>query len=257
MKEGFFAAAATTTRNSYISVFCFKLTRGRHQTTCSSLDQQLRLIFSAGDLKHSSVLGAQKVSRVIIPQFISVCVIWDWCTNFEFPAKMFIIKDQIWPWIWVLLALPIILIPVTCIYHKALSHFNIICWIRALCGRGEEEHKNNYNFKAASDNDNDEQGIFHPGRSVVISPNSTFLCEGTWDRQNPDVRWFSGCCTADSQTDAGRHRLYNNGSLVLFSTAWSNVMKINKLFLHLGSTHVPRLARTRDLSWCLMPTVIL
>ena len=55
-------------------------------------------------------------------------------------------------------------------------------------GRGEEEHKNNYNFKAASDNDNDEQGIFHPGRSVVISPNSTFSCEGTWDRQNPEVR---------------------------------------------------------------------
>ena len=104
-------------------------------TESSSLDQQFRLIFSAGDLKHSSVLGAQKVSRVI--QFISVCVIWDWCTNFEFPAKMFIIKDQIWPWIWVLLALPIILIPVTCIYHEALSHFNIICWIRALCGEAD------------------------------------------------------------------------------------------------------------------------
>ena len=56
-------------------------------------------------------------------------------------------------------------------------------------GRGEEEHKNNYNFKAASDNDDDdEQGIFPPGRSVVISPNSTFSCEGTWDRQNPEVR---------------------------------------------------------------------
>ena len=27
---------------------------------------------------------------------------------------------------------------------------------------------------------------------------------------------FIGCCTADSQTDAGRHQLYNNGSLVLF-----------------------------------------
>ena len=28
------------------------------------------------------------------------------------------------------------------------------------------------------------------------------------------------CCTADSQTDAGRHQLYNNnGSLVLFSSA--------------------------------------
>ena len=31
---------------------------------------------------------------------------------------------------------------------------------------------------------------------------------------------FVGCCTADSQTDTGRHQLYNNGSLVLFSTAW-------------------------------------
>ena len=29
-----------------------------------------------------------------------------------------------------------------------------------------------------------------------------------------------GCCTADSQTDTGRHQLYNNGSHVLFSTAW-------------------------------------
>ena len=31
---------------------------------------------------------------------------------------------------------------------------------------------------------------------------------------------FFGCCTADSQTDVGRHQLYNNGSLVLFSTPW-------------------------------------
>ena len=30
---------------------------------------------------------------------------------------------------------------------------------------------------------------------------------------------FFGCCTADSQTDAGRNQLYNNDSLVLFSTA--------------------------------------
>ena len=30
------------------------------------------------------------------------------------------------------------------------------------------------------------------------------------------------CCAADSQTDAGRHQLYNNGPLVLFSTAWLN-----------------------------------
>ena len=30
---------------------------------------------------------------------------------------------------------------------------------------------------------------------------------------------FFGCCTADSQTDAGKHQLYNNGSLNFFSTA--------------------------------------
>ena len=30
---------------------------------------------------------------------------------------------------------------------------------------------------------------------------------------------FCCCCTADSQTGAGRHQLYNNGSLVLHSTA--------------------------------------
>ena len=30
---------------------------------------------------------------------------------------------------------------------------------------------------------------------------------------------FFGYCTADSETDAGRHHLYNNSSLVLFSTA--------------------------------------
>ena len=41
-------------------------------------------------------------------------------------------KDQIWRRIWVLLALLIIFIPITCIYHETLAHFNIICWIRAL-----------------------------------------------------------------------------------------------------------------------------
>ena len=50
-ERGVFAAAPTTARNSSIAVFCFTTTRERHQTTkCSSLDQQLRLIFSAGDL---------------------------------------------------------------------------------------------------------------------------------------------------------------------------------------------------------------
>ena len=38
---------------------------------------------------------------------------------------------------------------------------------------------------------------------------------------NKEQVWpFFGCCSADSQTDAGRHQLYSNGSLVLFSTAW-------------------------------------
>ena len=32
---------------------------------------------------------------------------------------------------------------------------------------------------------------------------------------------FFGFCTADSQTDTGRHQLYNDGSLVIFSTAWT------------------------------------
>ena len=36
---------------------------------------------------------------------------------------------------------------------------------------------------------------------------------------------FFGCCTADSQTYAGRHQLYNNGSLVLLPTAWSTRLK--------------------------------
>ena len=31
---------------------------------------------------------------------------------------------------------------------------------------------------------------------------------------------FCCCCIADSQTDAGRHHLYTNDSLVLFSIAW-------------------------------------
>ena len=31
---------------------------------------------------------------------------------------------------------------------------------------------------------------------------------------------FFGCYTADSQTAADRHQLYNNGSLVIFSIAW-------------------------------------
>ena len=37
--------------------------------------------------------------------------------------------------------------------------------------------------------------------------------------KNEQVWLFFGCWSADSQTDTGRHQLYNNGSLVLFSTA--------------------------------------
>ena len=33
---------------------------------------------------------------------------------------------------------------------------------------------------------------------------------------------FFGCCTADSQTDAGRHQLFINGSLVLFISGRSH-----------------------------------
>ena len=35
--------------------------------------------------------------------------------------------------------------------------------------------------------------------------------------EKAQVRPFYGCCTADSQTDTGRHQLYNNSSLVHFS----------------------------------------
>ena len=44
--------------------------------------------------------------------------------------------------------------------------------------------------------------------------------EGTKQWKKEQVWPFLGCCTADSQTETGRHQLYNNGSLVLFSTAW-------------------------------------
>ena len=41
---------------------------------------------------------------------------------------------------------------------------------------------------------------------------------------------FFGCFTADSLTAAGRHHLYNNGSLVLFSTAIeSKGLKVEKM----------------------------
>ena len=39
-------------------------------------------------------------------------------------------------------------------------------------------------------------------------------------RKKEQVWQFFGCCTADSQTDAGRYQLmYNNGLHVLFSIA--------------------------------------
>ena len=58
-----------------------------------------------------------------------------WVLKWQFwiSRQKFKIKDQIWRLIWVLLALLIIFIPITCIYHETLAHFNIICWIRALC----------------------------------------------------------------------------------------------------------------------------
>ena len=39
-------------------------------------------------------------------------------------------------------------------------------------------------------------------------------------RKNKQIWPLFGFCTADSQTDTGRHQLYINGLLVLYSTAW-------------------------------------
>ena len=50
--------------------------------------------------------------------------------------------------------------------------------------------------------------------------NTTFkLIAKQWKKEQ--VWPFVGCCTAYSQTDAGIHQLYNNSSLVLFSTVCS------------------------------------
>ena len=44
--------------------------------------------------------------------------------------------------------------------------------------------------------------------------NNFVKCHNEWKKEQ---FWpFIGCCIADSQTDTGRHQLYNNGSLVLF-----------------------------------------
>ena len=41
-----------------------------------------------------------------------------------------------------------------------------------------------------------------------------------------------GCCTADSQTGTGRHRLYNNGLLVLFPLLENDRKPILSEFLY-------------------------
>ena len=65
------------------------------------------------------------------------------------------------------------------------------------------------------------------------------FCQGAISKKWKKTSLASfGCCTADSQTDAGRHQLYNNGSLVLFSTAWSFVNRmVNIQFLHMTRIH--------------------
>ena len=61
-------------------------------------------------------------------------------------------------------------------------------------------------------------------------PSSSALFIKQWNKEQ--VMPFFGCCTADSQTNKVRHQLYNNGSLVLFSTVWSwlKAAEITKTF---------------------------
>ena len=44
--------------------------------------------------------------------------------------------------------------------------------------------------------------------------------------EKKQVRPFFGCCAADSQPDAGRYQMFNNGSLVLFFTACKHKMGV-------------------------------
>ena len=78
------------------------------------------------------------------------------------------------------------------------------------------------------------QGVFVSCISGVVEFRVSFLCNlvslmtlevmaKQWKKEQ--VLPFFGCCTADSQTDPGRHQLHNNGSLVYFSTPWSFCQK--------------------------------
>ena len=58
---------------------------------------------------------------------------------------------------------------------------------------------------------------------LVIEENEIYTFTSNGKKQ---VLPFFGCCTADSQTDAGRYQLFNNGSLVLFSTACKHKMGV-------------------------------
>ena len=63
---------------------------------------------------------------------------------------------------------------------------------------------------------------------------------------------FFGYCTADSQTDAGIHQLYNNGSHVLFSTAWKKASVETRVEGQISQTifsHLLPLSRRRESSW--------
>ena len=55
-----------------------------------------------------------------------------------------------------------------------------------------------------------------------IVPDSVTIKQEKKEQVSPP---FFGCCRADSQTDTGRHQLYNNGSLVLFFSAWSQYVR--------------------------------
>ena len=62
------------------------------------------------------------------------------------------------------------------------------------------------------------------GKLLVEAEASAFLQSSvranTKQWKKGQVWPFFGCCAADSQTDAGRHQLYDTSSLVLLSTAW-------------------------------------
>jgi len=90
-------------------------------------------------------------------------------------------------------------------------------------------------LKTAENRNHDSLGI---GIGTALVGLSSVLLSSSGEKEQ--VWPFFGCCTADSQTDAGRHQLYNNGSLVLFSIAWLLYVWLNKR-VHARSTRgLPR-----------------